>query len=204
MLYWQLPLQSAKDPNSKISLMTRSLRGGSSTKVLDFPYSSRSQISISCPNNAQSQCVFSDAEDHTITFYSLDFSQHRYKAISKAQLDTDGIFGWQVSPSGSKIALVDQSNENAIRILDLSNQSWHKHPVEPGWALYQAVAWGADEKSFFVTVLRPEFSLLQIGLTGKVRLLRTSNQWMSTPLPSPDGHKLAFVSRTWDSNVWLL
>jgi hypothetical protein len=49
-------------------------------------------------------------------------------------------------------------------------------------------------------------NLLQVTLNGKVvpLLHYNHNQFMVSPLPSPDGKYLAFQAQTWGSNVWML
>ncbi|MGA8231198.1 MAG: hypothetical protein WB795_06935, partial [Candidatus Acidiferrales bacterium] len=67
--------------------------------------------------------------------------------------------------------------------------------------------WAADEKGFFLTTYLPEsFNLVRVATTGKAQLLLNyaRRQWMTQPLPSPDGQYLAFQTQTADSNIWLV
>ncbi len=46
----------------------------------------------------------------------------------------------------------------------------------------------------------------RVALSGKLKLLlnNAQRQWMTRPLPSPDGRFLTFQGQTSDANVWLL
>jgi Tol biopolymer transport system component len=50
--------------------------------------------------------------------------------------------------------------------------------------------------------------LLRATLEGKVTLFWHNGhnqwQWVGSPLPSPDGKYLAFRSKSFDSNVWMI
>ena len=92
-------------------------------------------------------------------------------------------------------------------MLNLRGRAWDEVSVEPGWGDLQSIAWAADGKGFFATSARQgSFSLLYVTLAGKAKPLlpNAHSQWMSDPMPSPDGKYLAFRAQTWDSNVWML
>ena len=66
---------------------------------------------------------------------------------------------------------------------------------------------GSGWKGFFVTSYLPDsFNLLHVTPGGKVNpLVRNGHrQWLTSPVPSPDGRHLAFQAQSWDSNVWIL
>jgi len=54
--------------------------------------------------------------------------------------------------------------------------------------------------------LPDSFNLLHVTPGGKVNpLVRNGHrQWLTSPVPSPDGRHLAFQAQSWDSNVWIL
>jgi hypothetical protein len=94
-----------------------------------------------------------------------------------------------------------------IEVLTLSDRAWHEVSVEPGWGDFQSIAWAASRNGVFITSWLPDsFNLLHVTFDGKVNPLQRNGhrQWMSDPLPSPDGKFLAFRAQTWDNNVWML
>jgi sugar lactone lactonase YvrE len=82
----------------------------------------------------------------------------------------------------------------------------------PGVPLPQGLAWSPDGRSLFIVDLVAKGStlgwrVLHADLAGHVQVLRHSNlvwQWLSSPLPSPDGRYLAFGQLEFQSNAWSL
>jgi Tol biopolymer transport system component len=69
------------------------------------------------------------------------------------------------------------------------------------------VNWAADGKSLFVVGAQaPRQLILHVNLDGKTRVVLDGGKddTLATPLPSPDGRRLAFSQFTWESNAWLL
>ena len=117
--------------------------------------------------------------------------------------------GWNVSPDGSRLAVVrgEDKYKGRIDVLTFADRAWREVPVEPAWGLLQSIAWTAGGNGFFVTSnLADSKNLLHVTLSGKVQPLLhyDRRQWMINPLPSPNGKYLAFQALTWDSNVWML
>jgi len=193
-------------PPSPSRLMRRPVAGGSPEMVLEQP--AATEWDYRCPLKAGSQCVLSQKEGKDYVFYSLDPVRGKGEQLGKTEVSSIGFIGWNVSPDGSRLALVDSHKYNArIEMLTLRDRAWHEVSGEPGWGEFQSIAWAAEGNGFFVTSWLPDsFNLLYVALTGKVKpLLRNGHrQWMINPLPSPDGKYLAFQSQTWDSNVWML
>jgi Tol biopolymer transport system component len=112
---------------------------------------------------------------------------------------------WSLSPDGSRIAY--GTKDGRIRILSLRDRTWREIPVDTRWDSVATTAWAADGKGFFATCwLLNSNDLLYIAPTGAVTRLWHGGhrQWLTNPLPSPDGKYLAFEAETWDSNVWTI
>ena len=141
---------------------------------------------------------------------AFDLLKGRGQELARMSTNPARLFyGWNVSPDGSRLAVVrgEDRYNGRIEVLVLSNHEWHGAPVESAWGHLESIAWASDGKGFFVTSWLPDsFNLLHVTLSGKVKpLLRNGRgQWMQNPLPSPDGRYLAFNAETWDSNVWML
>jgi hypothetical protein len=206
MLYEESPRATPGAPPSPHRLMRRAVSGGSPEMVLEEP--AATDWNCQCPLKPGSPCVLMQKEGKDYVFYSLDAVRSKGDQLGKIEVSSDGFISWNVSPDGSRLALVDSHKYYArIEVLTVRDRVWHEVSGEPGWGDYQSIAWAADGNGFFVTSWLPDsFNLLYITLAGKVKpLLRNGHrQFMINPLPSPDGKYLAFQSQTWDSNVWML
>jgi len=114
---------------------------------------------------------------------------------------------WRLSSDASHIAVIGDGKTNRIEIFTVATHTWDEVAVEQSFGHVQTLAWAADDKSFFITTWLPEsFNLINVSLAGKVTLLinNAHRQWMTLPMPSPDGKHLMFQQQTWDGNVWTL
>lgn len=72
----------------------------------------------------------------------------------------------------------------------------------------QSVAWSADGNHLFATAWTEISSaVLLIDLRGNLQVLAEapqSGEWLCHPVASPDGHYLAYMKRTYESNVMML
>ena len=189
-------------------LMRRPAAGGSPEVVLEEP--AGMSLDYGCPLKPGSSCVLSQKEGKDVVFYSLDPVRGKGEQVGKIEVDPIMFAGWNVSPDGSLLALVGggDKHKGRIELLTLRDRTWHGVPVESGWGNLQSIAWAADGNSFFAASwwLPDSFNLLHVTLNGKVKPLLPNGhrQWMTRPLPSPDGKYLAFEAHTLDSNVWML
>jgi len=206
ILYGESPRDTPGPHPSPSRLMRRPAAGGSPEVVVEEPAGMR--WDYGCPLKPGSSCVLSQTEGKDLVFYSLDPVRGKGEWLGKMEAGT--LFaGWNVSPDGSRLALVrsDDKYGGRIELLTLADRAWHEVPVEPAWGGLQSIAWAADGKGLFLNSCLPDsFSLLYVTLTGKVNLLLSNahRQRMINPLPSPDGKYLAFQAQTVDSNVWML
>ena len=204
LLYGESPRATPNARPSPVRLMRRPIGGGSPEMVLEEP--GGAQWDFNCPARPGSSCVLRQKEEKDYVFYSLDPVRGKGQQLGKIEVSYGT--GWNISPDGSRLALVDPHKYHGrIEVLTVSDRAWHEVSGEPGWGDFQKIAWAADEKGFFVTSWLPDsWNLLHVTLAGKVSpLLRNGHrQWMTNPLPSPDGKYLAFKAQTFDSNVWML
>ena len=160
---------------------------------------------------ASSPCVLALREGKDLVFYSLDPILGRGSRLGKIEVaSSDWARGWDLSPDGSHVALVDPHKYGGrIEVLTLSDGTCHElSPELQGHDLY-SIGWAADGKSFLaVSRLRDSLDLLHVTLAGKVQTMLSpegyQNQFLRGPLASPDGRYLAFKAQTWDGNVWMI
>ena len=205
MLYVESARATPGAPPAPQRLMRRPVAGGSPDTVLEEP--AATEWDYGCPLKPGSPCVLRQKEGKEFVFYSLDPVRGKGELLGKREVPSVGFIGWNLSPDGSRLALVATKYHGEIEMLNLRDRAWHEVSSEPGWGDFQSTAWAADGNSFFVTSWLPDsFNLLHVTLAGKViPLLRNGRrQWIYHPLPSRDGKYLAFQGQTWDSNVWML
>lgn len=207
ILYWQIVRSESKSPPSSARLIRQPAVGGPPETVIELPYSVGLDTDFFCPQKPGKLCVLNAWEGNTLAFYALDPARGKGDVLGKIGVQRNFALGWAVSPDGAQLAVVDHGHKCRIEILNLFSRTWHEIAVDPGWGDYQSVAWTADGKGFFLTTWLPEsFELVHVTLSGKVQLLLNNvhRQYMSRPLPSPDGKHLAFQAQTVDSNAWIL
>jgi eukaryotic-like serine/threonine-protein kinase len=204
---WILYRESTPAPpgaaRSVSRLMRRPAAGGSPEMVLEEP--GDRWWYYRCPLKPAASCVLSRYEGKDFVFYALDPVRGIGKQLGKIEVSPSLAAMWDISPDGSRVALVGgyDMDVGKIEVLTFGDRDWHEVPVDPGWGILQSISWTVDGKGFFVTGWPP--SLLHVTATGKVSpLLRNTAQWMWGPLPSPDGKHLAFMANTYDANVWML
>jgi serine/threonine protein kinase len=192
--------------------------GSSPQRLMRFPMStgSRQQVSeiaadatgdFDCPHSPQSSCVLSRWEKGDLIFEAFDPVQGRGKELARTKLGLPAGLSWSVSPDGSRIAVqsYDQLREQ-VRILNLQKGTEINLHLPHGWFLFN-LSWTADGNALFAGAqVGSDFLIVRIELDGKTHVLlnRGRNNFLSNPIPSPDGRHLAFTQQTWETNAWLL
>jgi len=189
-------------------MMRRTIGDQKVDEVLDLSHTDLNDYG--CPKNARSAspCVLGLTEGNNVVFYSLD--PFRGKGPELGHFEVGGRYmGWDISPDGSKVALVDEEKYgNNIQILTLANGTRREIAVDPAVGHLQKVGWTTDGRTFFVTSITPwGHTLAHIATTGRAQTLWQvvgQGRSIESPLSSPDGRYVAFNGETWDSNVWLV
>ena len=178
-------------------LMRVPVAGGSPELVLQLPSAAR--FDYRCPLKAGA-CVMSERQGDEVAFYPFDPVRGKGDRILGKRVLPAGLFSWDVSPDGSRVAAVDSQR----RVLILSNGNWHELPLEERWGPPGSIAWTADGKGFLVS--SATYDLLYITTAGKVQMLTHNDfsQALENPVPSPDGKRLALQVQTYDFNAWMI
>jgi len=206
-MYWEVPPRTNTASPQRERLMREPVTGGAPEFILNGS-SGAADEAIACPAKTGGQCVLSGGAANSITFYALDPKLGKGKELGKLEVDHHWAVGWNLSPDGLQIAVVNPHRyAGQIEVMRLADGTWHTIQVEPRWGDLQSIAWAADAKSLFVTTIAADSqNLIEVALSGKVRSLLSNpfRQHYSRPVPSPDGKYLAFQAQTNDSNVWML
>jgi hypothetical protein len=160
------------------------------------------------------------ADNRQLVFTGFDPVKGRGQEL--ARFDTnptpDADYVWDLSPDGTRIAILKQS-EGRIHVLDLGSQSGNEIAVK-GWSTFQSVNWAADGKGLFVASLGEAGSvLLHTDLRGNAHSLweqqGNNTPWTNIVQPlggpsfpwgvsSPDGRHLAIYNWTFSGNMWMM
>jgi len=142
-----------------------------------------------------------------LVFYSLDPVQGKGAARGRVEVDP-GRFAWSISPDGRRIAVVGvKAFPHTIRIVSLFGGSPEDIVLKQDLGALWSVAWASDGRGFFATTWLPDaYTLIHVDPSGAASILlrNARDQWLFTPVPSPDGLHLAFGEQSWESNVWML
>ena len=201
ILYWATA-NGGKSPPASKRLMRLPTSGGPPEQVLEAPI--EGTYGFDCSYHPGGFCAFSRLEQGRRIFYVLDPLQGLGKEVARTQ----GLTGDSaISPEGTRIAAAtgDRLGEQ-VRILDLRNGAERNLQLPQAWHIY-SLWWAADGNAVFASVAQStEFLIVRIELDGKTHVLLSGgrNQFLGSPVPSPDGSYLAFCQQTFEGNIWLL
>jgi serine/threonine protein kinase len=195
------------------------ITGGLSESVLTATLYGRPH----CARAPATLCVIAERSlDLTqLVFTAIDAWKGRGRELARWHTDasTAAIYGWDLSPDGTQIAVLKYP-EARIHLLPLNGQATQEVIVR-GWDNLHSVNWTADGKGVFVASATQEGSaILHVDLTGKTRVLweqKGTFTWSlpffdealngtSTPavVPSPDGRHLAIYDWKLTANMWMM
>jgi Tol biopolymer transport system component len=194
---------------------------GNTSRVLSLPDEDGEPRSISalpadavpgrsvlrCASNTGGGCLVGLRERDVLQLHAFDprRSGGKGRLLAKVGL-SEREYGWNVSPNGSRVAVVNGGR--TITLLSLRDSGIRRLTLAP--SLYtQSVAWSHDGKSLWVSGLMLHsaggYALYRVELSGRSRLVwRTNDRWFDEPVPSPDGRHLAVAARTIEADAWLL
>jgi len=178
------------------------ISGGSPERILDLAGSA----DIACASLGSRICVLSEQIGNEAVFSIIDPIQGRLGEL--ARIETTAITRWGLSPDGSKIAFVEFTVSDTVRVLDVQNTEIKVIRPSPPQQSLQDVRWCADGKQLFLTAFpNSKGRLLEMDLEGHSRVILENNNpsgWIGSPVPSPDGKRIAYTSASLEANVTLL
>lgn len=155
---------------------------------------------------ASPPCVLGEVNGKQIEFSTFDPRLGRQGELFKIDVEPSDTF-WDLAPDGSRIAFGKlEGHGGHIRILDLAGGKAREISVK-GWSNLTSVGWSVDARSLFVTNWASKgASILRVTLDGEIQLLykAPSDMQLERPVPSPDGHYLAFGEVATASNAWMM
>jgi eukaryotic-like serine/threonine-protein kinase len=200
LLYTASATVDRYDPSKR--LMSKPVTGGASSVLLTGDYT------YHCVPVPSARCVLGEIKGQELIFSMLDPVEGKGAEIQRVEVRQQ--VDWSLSRDGSKIAITDRGVDTGeVRILTLADRKVATLALRGWrWSSINYVAWSADGKHLFATALGEDSSaILHIDLRGNLRVLAESPRgeaWLANPLASPDGHYLAYMKRTYESNVVML
>jgi Tol biopolymer transport system component len=150
--------------------------------------------------------VLSEVSGSAIVFSAFDPKLGRQGEVVRIQTGPSLSF-WDLSPDGSRIAFGKmEGNGGHIRLLDLAEGKARDMTVK-GWSNLASIGWSMDGRNLFATNWASKgASILRVTLDGQIQLLykSPSSMLLERPVPSPDGHHLAFAEVATSSNAWMI
>jgi len=200
VLYFSSPIDDSA-PNS-LRLMRVPTEGGPPRILLEAPDLDYHQ----CARAPATICLYS-RQDNTgqETIFRFDPADGTSKEFLKI---TDLPFpSWNISPDGALLAVyAPDPLAGRIRLFSVRDGS-SRNLLVKGWTGLSSLDWAADSRSFFVSAMRPNGTivLLNIDLQGNAHpLLEQKNGEFCWAIPSPDGKHLASMLMKGESNAWML
>jgi DNA-binding winged helix-turn-helix (wHTH) protein/Tol biopolymer transport system component len=203
IMYFAFPggYSAAKAP----LLMRAPLSGGPP----QFVFKTRPASDFHCLKAPATMCVLSEWENKQLVFYALDPTRGKGQELARQEIASGPEIvesSWDISPDGSRIALaIPEGPPARIRILSLASGTPQDIRVT-GWSAFQSMAWAADGKGWFVASRSAAANtLLFVDPQGHAYPLRqTAGGYDTYAIPSPDGHRLAFLEYTTANNAWMI
>jgi dipeptidyl aminopeptidase/acylaminoacyl peptidase len=180
------------------------LSGGTPQKVLESRFISNHQ----CSRMPANICLFSEAGDHELTFFTFDPLQGRGAQIFQIKDEVPAIYNWTLSPDGAMLAIAKGKwgeERPRIGLVSLKNGAERWINVE-GWPGVGSLDWAADGKSIWVVSSGDEGNaLLNVDLQGHIRpFWQPKKMTMGWAIPSRDGRYLALRVASGSANVSML
>ena len=189
-----------KDPKStNARLMRIRVTGGPAEKVLD----TRGIATFQSPQAAGSSPVLCEFENGSVVFTAFDPTRGRGRELLRAEGHAPAV--WSLSPDGSTIAMVEESQDSIPRIRLLSTKGAQPREVRLDRPVQIAdLDYGADGHSWLVIAAGDQWRLLHVDAIGRTIPLTPPQFWMYSAAASPDGKRIAYTSNTGQGNIWML
>jgi len=198
---WIFYKQGSDDPTMD-KLMRVPVIGGTPEPVLAAHLDGRPR----CARSPAALCAIAERspDRKQLVFTVLDPVKGRGRELTKFNTDAAGDYWWDLSPDGTRIAIV-KNREGQVHILSLNSRAPQDITVK-GWNTLTTVAWAAEGKSLFVSSFKDRGPvILSVDLQGNARLLWQHLGGIDTyAVPSPDGRHLAMRAWNVEGNLWMM
>ncbi len=196
------PVVGSTDEEPRLGLFVSPLAGGEPRRVGWFDFPARDWPSVRCATT----CVIGRMTGGEVLFHELDLELGLGREIARVDAFAPASArGWDLCDDSSTLAV---PVGNRIELIHRATGGVRTVMPEHD-AYYQEVAWGADGSTLYATSLAPPSinQLVRIVPSGRTEVLHAdasgSVSWFA-PMVAPDQRHLAFNSRTFDADAWML
>jgi serine/threonine protein kinase len=179
-----------------VRLMSVSLLGGGPSILLSGYYSYR------CSSAVPGICLLGENRADHLVLSVLD--PRRGKGKEVATVATVFRSEWDLSPDGTKVALID--GKDSIKIVTIATGKTDEIQLKQKYYLRWGIAWSANGKTLFASGESDAGNaLVSIDSSGGLNVLKLERPgWHLGLRASPDGRYLAFSKRAFRSDLVLL
>ena len=183
-------------------IMRLPISGGSPQLVL----AANTEGGPRCAKSPSTLCAIAErsADRKQLVFTAFDPMNGRGREIAKADTDAAADYEWDVSPDGTRIALL-KNRDARVQVLSMNGRAPQEIAVK-GWNILTSAIWMADGNGLIVSSYTPRGSaLVHVDLQGNARLLWEQSGGFGTyGVPSPDGRHLAMRGWYNETNLWMM
>ena len=213
---WVIYLQWAGAADGTLSsgkLMRSAVAGGAPESVMDveghpnvngYPGATTGGFpSFRCPHTG-TDCVLAEKHEEQIVFSLFDPVKGRKAELVKVPFHRVHT-GWDLSPDGTRVAIIEFNYQKGeVSLVPLNGSASQKISAMP-WTELITVAWAADGKSLFLASFSSRgTAIVHLDFAGHAKLLFKPNWHILTLEPSPGGNSLAFGPLISNSNAWTM
>jgi hypothetical protein len=203
-LYMALPRsEEPPGPTVTVNIMRIAVSGGAPQLVLH----ALGMTDLRCARSPATVCVYDEADQGAQAFFEFDPIRGKGREVARIpHRHRGGSSSWDLSPDGSRLAVIDSGEEQAlVKLLPLNGGQSSELTVK-GWTGLRELDWSPDGKGLYVSSLTTQrATVLRVSLDGHVTPLWEANSMPDTcGRPSPDGRHLAIAVWATQSNAWIV
>jgi hypothetical protein len=156
-----------------------------------------------CALTSGKRCVLrTTAQGDHYTYYDLDPLRGKGRELARTKWIPEVLGDWDVSPDGTQVAIPNHStHDGRIRVVNLDGRGEREIELK-GLTDLKGLVWAPSGNGWFVSLNTTVGNrLLFIWPDGRNRPLGDISGWA---VPSPGGHRVAFLNRIISSNAWVI
>jgi Tol biopolymer transport system component len=176
---------------------------GTSVRVMRLPLGSGPAEVVMA--RADSIWVMSEMETGQMVLKRFDPLRGRGPTLGTLQAGVESY--WDLSPDGTRAAVVGRDSIPRIRVLSFEDRTVHEVRLDRRVVLV-SVSWAPDGRSWYVLSAGEEgvgpWYVLRVMPNGRTIAITPPQVWMYSCAASPDGRHVVYTSNTGDASLWLL
>jgi Tol biopolymer transport system component len=192
---------AAANSGTSVRVMRLPLGSGPAEVVMDAP----PVASYRRAARADSIWVMSEMETGQMVLRRFDPLRGRGPTLGTLQAGVESY--WDLSPDGTRAAVVDRDSIPRIRVLSFEDRTVHEVRLDRRVVLV-SVSWAPDGRSWYVLSAGEEgvgpWYVLRVMPNGRTIAIIPPQVWMYSCAASPDGRHVVYTSNTGEASLWLL